>query len=75
MSSRGRHFNLNDAGRNSVMELDGVKGYEENFDPNVNGTETNAAGWSLIASRFLRTCIAYSSSVTAAILLSELSQD
>lgn len=47
---------------------------EEDYDPNVNGTETNTPGWSWIASRVLRTCIAYSSSVTPAILLSELSQ-
>ncbi|XP_038880460.1 uncharacterized protein LOC120072117 [Benincasa hispida] len=47
---------------------------EEYFDPHVNGTETNTPGWSWIASRVLRTCIAYSSSVTPAILLSELSQ-
>ncbi|KAG7029015.1 hypothetical protein SDJN02_10198 [Cucurbita argyrosperma subsp. argyrosperma] len=47
---------------------------EEDFDPNVKGTETYTPGWSWIASRVLRTCIAYSSSVTPAILLSELSQ-
>ncbi|KAL0548439.1 hypothetical protein IC582_012890 [Cucumis melo] len=47
---------------------------DEDFDPNVNGTETDTPGWSWIASRVLRTCIAYSSSVTPAILLSELSQ-
>lgn len=34
----------------------------------------NGPGWSWIASRILKTCIAYSSGVTSAILLSELSQ-
>lgn len=47
---------------------------EEDYDPNVNGAETSAPGWSWIASRVLKTCIAYSSAVTPAILLSELSQ-
>ncbi|XP_047317426.1 uncharacterized protein LOC124920892 isoform X2 [Impatiens glandulifera] len=36
--------------------------------------EPNGPGWSWIASRILKTCIAYSSGVTSAILLSELSQ-
>ncbi|KAJ8445698.1 hypothetical protein Cgig2_026025 [Carnegiea gigantea] len=36
--------------------------------------ETQGPGWSWIASRVLKTCISYSSGVTAAILLSELSQ-
>ena len=47
---------------------------DEDFDPNSNGTETHTPGWTWIASRVLRTCMAYSSSVTPAILLSELSQ-
>ncbi|XP_021907095.1 uncharacterized protein LOC110821533 isoform X3 [Carica papaya] len=41
---------------------------------NGNGAETSGPGWSWIASRILKTCIAYSSGVTAAILLSDLSQ-
>ncbi|XP_010549184.1 PREDICTED: uncharacterized protein LOC104820440 [Tarenaya hassleriana] len=36
--------------------------------------EMDSPGWGWIASRILKTCIAYSSGVTAAILLSELSQ-
>ncbi|XP_021730330.1 uncharacterized protein LOC110697275 [Chenopodium quinoa] len=36
--------------------------------------EREGPGWSWIASRVLKTCISYSSGVTAAILLSELSQ-
>ncbi|WCJ23320.1 Nucleic acid-binding proteins superfamily [Euphorbia peplus] len=37
-------------------------------------TENTGPGWSWIVSRILKTCIAYSSGVTAAILLSDLSQ-
>ncbi|OWM88058.1 hypothetical protein CDL15_Pgr016631 [Punica granatum] len=44
---------------------------EQNGD---GGEEPVGPGWSWIASRILRTCIAYSSGVTAAILLSDLSQ-
>lgn len=36
--------------------------------------EREGPGWSWIASRVLKTCISYSSGVTSAILLSELSQ-
>lgn len=36
--------------------------------------EFNGPGWSWIVSRILKTCIAYSSGVTPAILLSDLSQ-
>ncbi|XP_052206407.1 uncharacterized protein LOC127810871 [Diospyros lotus] len=36
--------------------------------------ESNGPGWSWIAYRILRTCVAYSSGVTSAILLSDLSQ-
>ncbi|GAA0183179.1 hypothetical protein LIER_30641 [Lithospermum erythrorhizon] len=39
-----------------------------------NNEETNGAGWSWIASRILKSCISYSSGVTSAILLSDLSQ-
>lgn len=36
--------------------------------------QLNVPGWSWIVSRILKTCIAYSSGVTTAILLSDLSQ-
>ena len=35
---------------------------------------SDGPGWSWIASRILKTCVAYSSGVTPAILLSDLSQ-
>ncbi|KAJ9699787.1 hypothetical protein PVL29_005586 [Vitis rotundifolia] len=47
---------------------------EEGCDSNGNREETTGPGWSWIACRILKTCIAYSSGVTSAILLSELSQ-
>ncbi|XP_062164906.1 uncharacterized protein LOC133871480 isoform X1 [Alnus glutinosa] len=47
---------------------------EDDQDLNGNRAETGGPGWSWIASRILKTCIAYSSGVTAAILLSDLSQ-
>lgn len=47
---------------------------EEDEDPSGNEEGYNGAGWSWIASRILKTCISYSSGVTAAILLSDLSQ-
>lgn len=47
---------------------------EEGCDSNGRKEENTGPGWSWIASRILRTCIAYSSGVTSAILLSELSQ-
>ncbi|KAJ1383270.1 Nucleic acid-binding, OB-fold [Sesbania bispinosa] len=43
-------------------------------DSNGDGSRTAGCGWSWIVSRILKTCIAYSSGVTPAILLSELSQ-
>lgn len=43
-------------------------------DANEAGGESVGPGWSWIASRILKTCIAYSSGVTSAILLSDLSQ-
>ncbi|PPS16781.1 hypothetical protein GOBAR_AA03786 [Gossypium barbadense] len=46
----------------------------EDEDPSGNEEGYNGAGWSWIASRILKTCISYSSGVTAAILLSDLSQ-
>ncbi|CAN8269201.1 unnamed protein product [Cochlearia groenlandica] len=47
---------------------------ERNRDPSEATTESSGPGWGWIASRILRTCTAYSSGVTAAILLSDLSQ-
>uniref|UniRef100_A0A1J3JTQ1 Nucleic acid-binding proteins superfamily n=1 Tax=Noccaea caerulescens TaxID=107243 RepID=A0A1J3JTQ1_NOCCA len=43
-------------------------------DPGEATTEASGPGWGWIASRILKTCTAYSSGVTAAILLSDLSQ-
>ncbi|KAF8387640.1 hypothetical protein HHK36_026293 [Tetracentron sinense] len=47
---------------------------EENRDSNGNGEDNAGPGWSWIVSRILKTCKAYSSGVTSAILLSDLSQ-
>lgn len=47
---------------------------EEVCDSTESRGETSGPGWGWIASRILKTCIAYSSGVTSAILLSELSQ-
>lgn len=47
----------------------------EALDPkNGSGALTNRPSWNWIASRILKTCTAYSSGVTPAILLSDLSQ-
>lgn len=43
-------------------------------DPGEATTEASGPGWGWIASRILKSCTAYSSGVTAAILLSDLSQ-
>ncbi|XP_057417319.1 uncharacterized protein LOC130711635 [Lotus japonicus] len=43
-------------------------------DPTGDGSGAGGYGWSWIVSRILKTCVAYSSGVTPAILLSELSQ-
>lgn len=43
-------------------------------DPIGNGAESSGPSWNWITSRILRTCSAYSSGVTAAILLSDLTQ-
>ncbi|XP_059646565.1 uncharacterized protein LOC132293205 [Cornus florida] len=43
-------------------------------DKDETEEEFNGPGWSWIANRILKTCIAYSSGVTSAILLSDLSQ-
>lgn len=47
---------------------------EAGYDPDEDRSETKGPGWSWIASRILKTCIAYSSGVTVAILLSDLFQ-
>ncbi|GMH12361.1 hypothetical protein Nepgr_014202 [Nepenthes gracilis] len=55
---------------------------EEEAEDNVRSSnrdgaeqkESNSPGWTWIVSRILKTCISYSSGVTSAILLSELSQ-
>ncbi|XVE82263.1 hypothetical protein DITRI_Ditri15bG0134300 [Diplodiscus trichospermus] len=47
---------------------------DEDADSNGNEEGYTGPGWSWIASRILKTCISYSSGVTAAILLSDLSQ-
>lgn len=47
----------------------------EDFDPSRRiGADIRPPSWNWIVSRILRTCAAYSSGVTAAILLSDLSQ-
>lgn len=43
-------------------------------DGNSNGDDPKGPSWRWIASRILKTCIAYSSGVTSAILLSDLFQ-
>ncbi|XVF28211.1 hypothetical protein REPUB_Repub15cG0009800 [Reevesia pubescens] len=47
---------------------------DEDDDPNGNEAGYSGPGWSWIATRILKTCISYSSGVTAAILLSDLAQ-
>ncbi|EFH61443.1 hypothetical protein ARALYDRAFT_479171 [Arabidopsis lyrata subsp. lyrata] len=47
---------------------------ESKRDPSEAMTEAGGPGWGWVASRILKTCTAYSSGVTAAILLSDLSQ-
>ncbi|XP_022760694.1 uncharacterized protein LOC111306929 isoform X1 [Durio zibethinus] len=47
---------------------------DQDDDPNGNEAGNSGPGWSWVASRILKTCISYSSGVTAAILLSDLSQ-
>ncbi|KAK4265900.1 hypothetical protein QN277_026890 [Acacia crassicarpa] len=53
--------------RSELLEIEGDP------DPNGDGAVADQPGWSWIVSRILKTCIAYSSGVTPAILLSELS--
>ncbi|KAG7625535.1 Cell division control protein 24 OB domain 2 [Arabidopsis thaliana x Arabidopsis arenosa] len=47
---------------------------ESKRGPGEAMTEASGPGWGWVASRILKTCTAYSSGVTAAILLSDLSQ-
>ncbi|KAL5541968.1 hypothetical protein UlMin_009678 [Ulmus minor] len=47
---------------------------DEDLDPIGNGGNFRRPSWKWIASRILKTCTAYSSGVTPAILLSDLSQ-
>ncbi|KAK6265285.1 hypothetical protein QUC31_016122 [Theobroma cacao] len=47
---------------------------DEDDDPSGNEAGNSGPGWSWTVSRILKTCISYSSGVTAAILLSDLSQ-
>lgn len=56
-----------DYARSELLEIEGDP------DPNGDGAVVDQPGWSWIVSRILKTCIAYSSGVTPAILLSELS--
>lgn len=46
----------------------------DKYDPNLTESDVCGPGWSWIASRILKTCTAYSSGVTVAILLSDLFQ-
>ncbi|KAF7837720.1 nucleic acid-binding-like protein [Senna tora] len=57
-----------DYARSELLEV------EEDRDPDGDGAITDGPGWTWIVSRILKTCVAYSSGVTPAILLSELSQ-
>jgi hypothetical protein len=59
-------LNFVDQARSELLSLDD--------DSNRDDLDTSGYGWSWIVSRILKTCIAYSSGVTPAILLSELSQ-
>ncbi|GKV45027.1 hypothetical protein SLEP1_g52156 [Rubroshorea leprosula] len=47
---------------------------EEEGEGDEEGYDRSGPGWSWIAFRILKTCVAYSSGVTSAILLSDLSQ-
>lgn len=80
MISLGNH--ANDTDGVSAMDVDPFLAFidyarsvispaDDDSDPNGN---CSGPGWSWIASRILKTCVAYSSGVTAAILLSDLSQ-
>ncbi|AES91963.2 putative nucleic acid-binding protein [Medicago truncatula] len=59
-------LNFVDQARSELLSLED--------DSNRGDSDTSGYGWSWIVSRILKTCIAYSSGVTPAILLSELSQ-
>ncbi|PNX58112.1 hypothetical protein L195_g050745 [Trifolium pratense] len=59
-------LNFVDEARSELLSL------EDNSSK--DDSDSSGYGWSWIVSRILKTCIAYSSGVTPAILLSELSQ-
>ncbi|CAL5198981.1 unnamed protein product [Lathyrus oleraceus] len=59
-------LNFVDLARSELLSLED--------DSNKDDSDTSGYGWSWIVSHILKTCIAYSSGVTPAILLSELSQ-
>lgn len=63
-----------DYARSVLSPVDEGEGEGGGYETNGHETETCGPGWSWIVSRILRTCIAYSSGVTKAILLSDLSQ-
>lgn len=64
-----------DYARTVISPEDDENEYEERKrDPSGATTEASGPGWGWIASRILKTCTAYSSGVTAAILLSDLFQ-
>ncbi|KAJ9181808.1 hypothetical protein P3X46_005862 [Hevea brasiliensis] len=63
-----------DYARSVLSPDDEWEGEGGGYETNDHGTETCAPGWSWIVSRILKTCITYSSGVTTAILLSDLSQ-
>ncbi|CAI0466993.1 unnamed protein product [Linum tenue] len=58
----------------SVLSPDDEDGGGDGGGDLDSKAEVSRPGWSWIAARILKTCIAYSSGVTAGILLSELSQ-
>lgn len=61
--------------RSVLWPEEGEEGRDESGqDPNNTESESRGPGWSWIASRILKTCVAYSSGVTVAILLSDLAQ-
>lgn len=55
-------------------EIEEEKDVTSKKNPSEAVNESSGPGWGWIASRILKTCTAYSSGVTAAILLSDLSQ-
>ncbi|CAN0855414.1 hypothetical protein LINGRAHAP2_LOCUS6206 [Linum grandiflorum] len=58
----------------SVLSPEEEDGGGEGSDTAEDEAQTSGPSWNWIAARIMKTCIAYSSGVTAGILLSELSQ-